>query len=100
MNSIEKAAQMRKFWEGVAEQLRQLRTAATASDVLRILAHEGGSEAGFFAGSGGDDTVYDALTDAGWRIVWMEADFYYAMQAPDGSAITYIEGDIRQGTKR
>lgn len=51
----------------------------------------------FFAGSGGDGTVMEALTDAGWRVTWAEASYYYVMTAPDGSSITYIEGDIERG---
>lgn len=97
------------FWKAIDAQLAELRTAKTADDVLRILAPERDpyhtvlgdnphrTTAGFFAGSGGDGTVMDALSDAGWRVIWAEASYYYTMQAPDGSMITYIEGDILRG---
>jgi hypothetical protein len=97
------------FWETIKEQIAELRTAEGAADVVRILSpercpHMGryGSRAGFmdarasgfFAGSGGDSTVWDALDDAGWTTVWSESSMYYALRAPDGSVITYCEGDI------
>ncbi len=98
---------MDKFWEAITAQLTELKTAKTADDVLRIPATErvpfGGGEGsgdGFFAGSGGDDTVYGALYAAGWRTAWYEASYHYAMTAPDGSGITYVEGDIYRGTER
>lgn len=100
------------FWTAVREQLSELRTAASADDVVRILAHErnpynqlpGATEPtatgdAFFAGSGGEDTVDDALCRAGWRYLWGNA-IHWAMRAPDGSVITYCEGDIYRGDKR
>jgi hypothetical protein len=99
------------FWTAVAAQLSELRTAASADDVLRILAPArnpygpgwdsmDGAAEGFFAGSGGNDSVWDALDDAGWSQVWARAAFFYALTAPDGSVITYIEGDVYRGDRR
>jgi hypothetical protein len=90
------------FWNVIDTQLAGLRQARTAGDVLRILATADNpygdpsvsSAPAFFAGSGGDETVMDALQAAGWRVTWAEASYHYAMTAPDGSAITYVEGDI------
>lgn len=89
------------FWTTVREQLAELTAATSATKVAEILCaernpygHETITAQGFFAGGGGDDTVRDALRQAGWRTVWAEASYYYAMRAPDGSVITYIEGDI------
>lgn len=99
----------------IANQLNDLKSAKTADDVIRILSAErnpygsvqhaemiDGAAQGFFAGSGGDDTVWEALDDAGWTQVWEsdkpgESGIYYTMRAPDGSEITYIEGDIYRG---
>lgn len=95
-----------RFWAAIDAQLADLRQARTAADVLRILAPDNdpyhtvlGAEPhraapGFFAGSGGDGTVQNALAAAGWRLTWAEASYYYTMTAPDGTVITYIEGDI------
>lgn len=93
------------FWQVIDRQLTELRSARSADDVVRILAtennpygdpHISGSPA-FFAGGGGDETVRAALSAAGWRLAWSKAPYYYAMTAPDGSAITYTEGDIDLG---
>lgn len=90
------------FWAVVDAQLAELRSARSADDVLCILATRGNpygdplisSAPAFFAGSGGDGTVLDALSAAGWRVTWIEADYHYAMTAPDGTGITYVEGDV------
>ncbi len=90
------------FWQVIDRQIAELRQARSAADVLRILATADNpygdphisSAPAFFAGSGGDETVMDALLTAGWRVTWEKASYWYAMTAPDGSAITYTEGDI------
>ncbi|MBM9624733.1 hypothetical protein [Streptomyces zhihengii] len=85
------------FWAAINQQLEQLRTATNADDVLRTLATDQGPDRGFFAGSGGDETVSAALHHAGWELTWAESSIDYTMRAPDGSMITYIEGDILRG---
>lgn len=97
---------MDAFWESISKQLTDLSTAASADDVLRILANDrnpqGGGSAGegFFAGSGGDGTVMEALGEAGWWVTWRESPIYYVIQAPNGDLITYCEGDIYRGAPR
>lgn len=98
------------FWTAIAAQIKELETAKNADDVVRILSHERNPDEhaspdsaadGFFAGSGGDATVNESLVEAGWRILWSRAGYFWAMQAPDGgSAITYVEGDIYRGNRR
>lgn len=95
------------FWAVIDQQIEELKTARSADDVLRILANEGNpygadtsSGDGFFAGSGGDASVAGALEEAGWSMIWYEAHYHFAMRAPDGSAITYVEGDIYRGNER
>ncbi len=91
-----------KFWDVIDAQIEQLTTAKSADEVIDILAKDKNpygdpdiaSGDGFFAGSGGDATVWGALAAAGWKTVWYEADYHFAMRAPDGSGITYVEGDI------
>jgi hypothetical protein len=95
------------FWAKVAAQLKELRSATTADAVVAILSHERNPYGpgvstegdGFFAGSGGDDTVYEALMEAGWVPIWYMAAYHYALRAPDGTAITYVEGDIYIGNR-
>jgi hypothetical protein len=84
------------FWQQIDTQLTRCRTAASADEVIAIL---GGKEAAsvgdaFFAGSGGDGSIAEALRTAGWSVVWMHADYHWKMAAPDGSSLVYVEGDI------
>lgn len=84
------------FWAAIEAQLEELKTAVTAEDVIRILGGAEGASAGdaFFAGGGGDGRVDESLEEAGWSYVWREAHYYWAMRAPNGGGITYVEGDI------
>jgi len=85
--------------------MKELRSAA---DVLRIFSHGNdpygdGHNTGvpaFFAGSGGDGSLRDALYDAGWSLNWGRAAYWWSMRAPDGSSVTYVEGDIYEGTSQ
>lgn len=94
------------FWNVIAAQLAELRTASSADDVLRVLGNDrnplGGGSAGdgFFAGGGGDASVMGALATAGWTLEWAQASYHYAMRAPNGDVITYVEGDIYRGNHR
>jgi len=97
----------RDFWKVIAGQLDELRSAKSADDVVRILSHEcnpyddpsmaGGCD-GFFAGSGGDETVRQALGDAGWAFERGNR-YYYVMRSPGGDYVTYCEGDIYLGDR-
>ncbi|MFE5542755.1 hypothetical protein ACFQ71_02935 [Streptomyces sp. NPDC056534] len=98
------------FWDAIRTQLKELESAKSADDVLRILAHENDPDQtypranrpdeGFFGGSGGEDTVREALEEAGWTVLWSRDWCWYAMTALDGSVITYCEGDIYRGDRR
>jgi len=93
---------MDDFWRAIDAQLAELTTAGSADDVINILNRYCPPSSGeaFFAGSGGDETVYDALHKAGWTILWFEAPYYWCMEAPDGSKISYVEGDVYRGNRR
>lgn len=67
----------------------------TATDVVRILNEFGdrSSNDAFFHGSGGDDSLRDALPDT-WTTRWWGAGYHWIAQAEDGSGIEYIEGDV------
>jgi hypothetical protein len=90
---------MSEFWDAIDAQLAELASAGGADDVIRILggAEQASSGDAFFAGSGGDGSVREALAQAGWVVVWSEASYYYVMQSPNGDLITYVEGDIYRG---
>ncbi len=87
------------FWAEIDAQLDALKTAGSADDVIRILGGSAAASSGdaFFAGSGGDGTVEGALDEAGWTHVWREASYYWAMRAPNGDGVTYVEGDVYRG---
>lgn len=54
----------------------------------------------FFAGSGGDEDLADALLEAGWVVVASEASYYYAARhRRTGEELTYIEGDVVRGNR-
>ncbi|MDF2990284.1 MAG: hypothetical protein K0S37_798 [Microbacterium sp.] len=56
----------------------------------------------FFAGSGGDRSLWSALHAAGWRRSWALApSYHWAAQHPNtGERITYVEGDVYPGDVR
>lgn len=93
---------MDDFWATIDAQLAELGRAQTVDDVIRVLGGAEGASSGdaFFAGSGGDGSVEGALSNAGWTHVWREAHYYWAMRAPNGDGITYVEGDIYRGIQR
>jgi hypothetical protein len=90
---------MTSFWAAIEEQCRELCTARSADAVITILNRHGQPSSGdaFFAGSGGDTQVIDCLREAGWDTVHVKADYYWVMRAPDGSLLTYVEGDVYRG---
>jgi hypothetical protein len=91
------------FWAAIDHQLEQLRTATTVDEVIGILGgkHPDSSGDAFFAGGGGDGSVYESLREAGWEVAWFDAGYYWAMRTPDGrDGITYVEGDIMRGVRK
>lgn len=90
-----------QFWAAVQAQLKEAMSAKSAGDLLRIFGKDrnpyGGampfSGEAFFAGGDGDE-LWATLHLAGWTPVWTEATYHWAMRAPDGSGVTYVEGDL------
>jgi hypothetical protein len=97
---------MDEFWTAIDEQISALQAAESATDVIAILNQDVSqtygeiAADGFFAGSGGDQSVSAALEAAGWSYLWSVAGYHWAMKAPDGSLITYVEGDVYIGNRR
>lgn len=54
------------------------------------------SGAAFFPG-GADDTLGEALEDAGWGLVWLEGDYLWQARSPSGAVIHHVEGDVYPG---
>lgn len=58
------------------------------------------ADSAFFAGSGGEESLQEALYDAGWGLVTAKASYYYAMRHPTtGETLTYLEGDVERGDR-
>ena len=56
--------------------------------------HPPSSGEAFFPG-GADDTLGDALRDAGWHVDWEEGDYLWTAHHPmTGASIRHVEGDI------
>jgi hypothetical protein len=54
-----------------------------------------------FFPDGADDTLAEALEDAGWHIHFAEATYvYYAQHSTTNARLTYVEGDIYAGIRR
>ena len=108
------------FWGQIDHQLARIGNADNPADTFdkvrailtdkRYTAFDGyGYDSGhsfaenhaFFGGGGGDDPLHNALTQAGWRVIWSEAYYYYVMQhRTTGEKLTYIEGDVYRGDSR
>lgn len=90
------------FWKHIEDQLAAIAAlpkTAGVDDVIELLDPPSSGDA-FFAGSGGDDSLMEALEKAGWHVVWAEAHYFYVMQAPNGDKLTYVEGDVYRGDAR
>jgi hypothetical protein len=91
---------MTDFWAEIDAQLEQVRQASTVDEVLAACPPIQGTSvgAGFFAGSGGDESIMGALDPAkGWRFVRIAADYYWVAQDANGDFLAYTEGDMDKG---
>ncbi|MDE8648101.1 hypothetical protein PXH69_24345 [Rhodococcus qingshengii] len=91
------------FWDEINRKLDRVESATTADSVIEILGKDGDylvDGDAFFAGSGGDRPLFDALWKAGWHMIWSEASYFYVVQNNAGELMTYIEGDVYRGDKR
>lgn len=85
------------FWEQVDNALADARVSRTADELITALNqwHEPSSGDAFFAGSGGDNQLVDALDRGVWQVTYIESDYHWtALSGVDGSGIEYVEGDV------
>ena len=97
------------YWGGIKDGLAQIAAEKpqTFDGVKAILDfmpcdaadRDGVAGDAFFGGSGGDYNLRDALADAGWRLVWSEASYWWAMRSTTGEVLTYVEGDVYRGDR-
>jgi hypothetical protein len=92
------------FWKAIDFQIDDLeeqkpKSAAAVFSILGGTPPVGISPGkAFFAGSGGDRGILRPLENAGWRIVWIEAAYFWCIRHPEtGDKITYVEGDLYEG---
>ncbi|SDK71889.1 hypothetical protein SAMN05216282_11154 [Cryobacterium psychrotolerans] len=89
------------YWQAYAATLTRIRTEKPDTFVaLKAIldTFEPPSSGDAFFGDGADDTLADALHDAGWRIEFGEATYlYYAHHDTTGARLTYVEGDLFEG---
>ncbi|MGB3327651.1 MAG: hypothetical protein WBA46_01790 [Thermomicrobiales bacterium] len=93
---------MKTFWQIIDEQLDTIERDRinTYEGIKTIMPTTPGESAApaFFGGSGGDRSLFESLSIAGWVQTWSEASYYYVATHPDtGDTLTYIEGDIYPG---
>lgn len=96
---------MQQYWKMIDLQLDAIEREGINTYVGITEIMPGGNDISaspaFFGGSGGDRSLFSALSVAGWRRTWAESDHYYTAQHPKtGETITYIEGDIYPGDRR
>jgi len=78
------------FFAAVDATGEQIAGVQSVSEVLGL--------AGDFWGGDGSDLM-GILSRSGWFVMEAEADYHWSMQAPDGSILGYIEGDLRDYTE-
>lgn len=88
-------------WAMIDAQLAAATSAVSAEQVCEIMPPDAdlaaGDASGFFVGSTDENTLFDALQAAGWSYRWIKAPYHWCMEAPDGSKLTYVEGDLYIG---
>jgi hypothetical protein len=93
------------FWPQITHQLERIveEKPSTFEQIREILndpaytaiSERPAGDSAFFAGSGGDATLYEALRLAGWQVGRYQATYHYVMSNNlTGEEITYIEGDV------
>lgn len=72
----------------------QMKLAVSVDDVLALCPHQSAGD-GFWPGDG--DDLLGVLYDADWTTVDYRAPYHWCIKAPDGSLLTYVEGDLYRG---
>ncbi len=90
-----------QFWDEIRRVLTSVAHATTADELIAVVAtgpdQTSGSGDAFFAGSGGDDQLLDALDTNVWTVFDVKARYWWkARSTKDNSAIEYIEGDVNK----
>lgn len=72
---------------------------AVIAEVNRNFVRRFSIDQAFFAGSGGEESLMETLSEAGWEMTADEASYHYVMAHPGtDEMLTYIEGDLERGS--
>jgi len=90
------------YWNKYDSTLSRIRaekptTFAALKEILDSFEPPSSGDA-FFPG-GADDSLADALHDAGWHVNFQEGDYLWLGTSPAGHRITYVEGDVYEGNQ-
>ncbi|WP_328810611.1 hypothetical protein [Rhodococcus sp. NBC_00294] len=90
------------YWTTYDNALDDAAGATTTGELIAALNRHFAPSAGVaFFPNGADRDLLGTLTDAGhFTLVWMRADYYFAMRDSAGDGFTFIEGDLVHGVER
>lgn len=100
MTSTTPTARLDDFWANVDAALDRCAQATTVAEVVEILNEhfQPSSGVAFFAGSGGDRQLLDALhwdnDTSPWRVVRYDATYYWCLEDPHGEQFTFTSKAI------
>lgn len=91
-------AKLDLYWQAYDRTLALIRAEkpSTFAGLKLILDRfEPPSSADAFFPRGADDTLGDAISDAGWSVDWEEGDYLWTATHPrSGAVIRHVEGDV------
>jgi hypothetical protein len=86
------------FWDEISAVLAEVGRAHTADELIAAVRkgpdQTTGAGDAFFAGSGGDEQLIDALDGDQWTAHMKSVYWWTATSKVDGSTVEYIEGDV------
>ncbi len=85
------------YWAAIDAAKVILAKAASVDDVMAVCGSEPGVSVGDGWWGGDGDELLDVLFAAGWSSVTIKAGYYWCLRAPDGSLLSYVEGDLYRG---
>jgi hypothetical protein len=88
-----------KLYDATLERI--VRERPTTFEQLKVIldSFEPPSSAQAFFPDGADNTLWDAITAAGWQVIWADAYYHYrARCSSSGAEFEYVEGDLYDRT--
>jgi hypothetical protein len=88
-----------QIYDATLARIRAEKPSSFAGVKLILDVFEAPSSGDAFFPDGADDKLADALSDAGWRIDLVEGAYLYRAVHPSGAVLTYVEGDVYEGSR-